>query len=103
MNEEELIDKIAHIIHGGRCCDLPILHREVNTAYTLMDEVITPLRRSTQVETLRATAEEATNGIIGDPDLLSLVHTDDNTRTIFHYFLNVMYHTANILESESAS
>ena len=99
MNEEELIDKIAHIIHGARCCDLPILHREVNTAYTLMDEVIIPLRRSTRVETLRATAEEATNGIIGDPDLLSLVHTDPNADTVFRYFLNVMYHTADILEN----
>lgn len=103
MNEEELIDKIAHIIHGYKCCDLQALTSEVNTAYTLMDEVITPLRRSTQVQTLRATADEATNGIVGDPTLLSLVHIDAGARTVFHYFLNVMYHTADILESGSAS
>ena len=99
MNEEELIDKVAHIVHGGRCCDLQALSSEVNTAHSLMDEVIIPLRRSTQVETLRATAEEATNGIIGDPDLLSLVHTDTGARTVFRYFLNVMYRTADILEN----
>ena len=98
MNEEELIDKIAHIIHGVDG-GVRVRHREVKTAHSLMDEVIIPLRRSTQVETLRATAEEATNGIIGDLDLLSLVHTDDNTRMIFHYFLNVMYRTADILEN----
>ena len=98
MNEEELIDKIAHIIHGARCCDLQTLSYEVNTAHTLMDEVIIPLRRSTQVETLRATAEEATNGIIGDPTLLTMVHTDPNASTVFRYFLNIMYHTADILE-----
>ena len=98
MNEEELIDKIAHIIHGVDG-GVRVRHREVKTAHTLMDEVILPLRRSTQVETLRAAAEEATNGIIGDPDLLSLVHTDTGARTVFRYFLNVMYRTADILEN----
>ena len=98
MNEEELIDKIAHIIHGARCCDLQVLSYEVNTAHTLMDEVILPLRRSTQAETLRATAEEATNGIIEDPALLTMVHTNAYANTVFRYFLNVMYHTADALE-----
>ena len=99
MNEEELIDKIAHIIHGARCCDLQVLSYEVNTAHTLMDEVILPLRRSTQVETLRATAEEATNGIIEDPALLTMVRTNAYADTVFRYFLNVMYYPADILEN----